>query len=399
VKKFVAILSAIITITIIGCSSHKVRYVEPEIVVETNSSESKQREVDDKNDTIEVSKAYLPTVKIDPKFTTYVKNTKELQKAIDEAKEGDTIILKEGSYSGVYIADKKHLTIKSEKLHKASFSIVDPSYIHGKNALKIVNSSYINILGLESKNFDYFIFAPTWKAPVHHIYIADCLVHDQKAAIYSGRSSYDWTVDRSQFYNLSRYSAWSALGHHHTLQNSKLSKINNFYLTIRGYAPIGEVNKGKYPKFDKPPLRERKKGSYQRLHPSDWTHYVVNNVFGETIKGCHEDEGTVTAIGFYINTKNAKDHDAYLLPPQNVVIENNIFYKNHKNGAIFANRVFGFSKEDIDEGYQILGTVIKDNITDAKTVITLNREPDLSMIEMSGNKKEVNASKILKMIK
>ena len=366
-----------------GCGGHKGKIVS-ETAPDKNSIE--------KLDVGEVSKAYLPTINIVPSQTKYVSTTSELQIAIDGAKEGDTIIVENGSYDGVFIRDKKYLTLKSKEMHKASISS------DGEAAIKISNSSYINILGFEGTDSTYFVFAPSWKSSVDHIYIADCKIHDQTAGIYSGVNSHDWTVDRCQIYDLNYSYAWYSLGYHHTLQNSMLYKINNFYLNIRGHFPIGELNSGNYPNYDNPPLKDRSSNSYQRLEAEDWTHLIINNVFGEAVEHFTRENFRGAGIGFYIGGKNANDEDEYYLPPQNVVIENNIFYNNHGSGAIFMDEEYGFSKNDASHGFPILGTVIKNNITNEKTLLTLQHNPDLGMIDMSDNVEGISESKILELM-
>ena len=46
---------------------------------------------------------------------------------------------------------------------------------------------------------------------------------------------------------------------------------------------------------------------------------------------------------------------------------------------------YGFTANDKSHGFPIFGTVIKNNMTDAKTVLTLKRKPDVRMVEMNDN--------------
>ncbi len=385
---FMVIVSSISMITIVGCGGHKGKSI---------SAEFKDIPLDQKSveklEIVEETKAYLPSINIISSQTKYVSNTQELQRAIDIARKGDTIILKDGSYEGIFIRDKSYLTLKAENMHKASISSDDEA------AIKISNSSYINILDLEGIDSTYFVFAPSWKSSVDHIYIADCKIHDQTAGIYSGVNSHDWTVDRCEIYNLNYSYAWYSLGYHHTLQNSNLYKINNFYINIRGHFPIGELNRGDYPHYDHPPLKDRRPDSYQRLAKDDWTHLVVNNIFGEGVKNFTREKFRGAGIGFYIGGKNSNDEDEYYLPPQNVVIENNIFYNNHGDGGIFVDGEYGFNKNDPSHGFPILGTVIRNNITNEKNLLTLQCNPDIDMIEMKDNIEGMSDSEIVKIIK
>ncbi len=374
--------------TIVGCGGLK----EKSISSEFQDISLAKNNIEESLNIVETSKAYLPTIDIVPSQIKYVSNTKELQKAINMAKEGDTITLKDGFYEGVVIKNKRYLTLKSENRHKASISS------SGEGAIKISNSSYINILGLEGTDATYFVFAPSWKSSVDHIYIHDCKIHDQRAGIYSGVNSHDWTVDSCEIYNLNYSYAWYSLGYHHTLQNSKLYKINNFYINIRGYFPLGELNKGDYPLYDHPPLKDREPSSYRRLDSSDWTHLVVNNIFGEGVKNFTREKFRGAGIGFYIGGKNSHDEDEYYLPPQNVIIENNIFYNNHGDGAIFMDEEYGFSQNDPSHGFPILGTVIKNNVTNENNIITIQYHPDIKMIDMRDNLEGIDDTKILKLI-
>jgi hypothetical protein len=400
VKYFISVL---ITITFFilssGCSSHKSSVKPVEVVVDTNDTN-----ISDKIEREQlIHNPYIPTLEVLPDQVKLVSTTKELQKAIDEAKEGDTIFVEDGKYEGVYIIDKKRLTIRAKNNLKAVFSSKNPEV--DSSAFKLKNSSYINIVGFEGVNSRYFVFAPSWNSEVDHIYIADCLIHNMRNGIYSGINSHDWTVDRCKFDNISPSSAWSSHGYHHTLQNSYLNSINNFTINIRGYAPIGEINKNDYPKYDNPPIKDRNPNSYHRLNSKNWTHYIRNNIFSKNVsnkvsRSCNaKSVGKDFSIGFYFGGKNSVDADKYHLSPQNVLIENNIFYTKHDYSTIFADKGFGYDINNTKHGLPILGTILKDNITDAKHILSENRLKDLSMFKLINNRADVNSSEILNLIK
>ncbi len=333
------------------------------------------------------SKAYMPDIVMDEAKMIYV-TPHSLQSKIDNATDGDILILKDGHYNGVKIVGKTNLTLKAENSGKAIFT-------NGSEAnIKIADSSYINIMGLDGSGARYFVFAPSWRAEVHHVYIGDCKIHDSMIGVYSGISSHDWTVDRCEIHDMTRSYGWYSLGYHHTLQNSVLYKINNFYINVRGYTPVGEVNSNSYPHFDHKPLKYRDPSSYERLSSDDWTHQIINNTFGREVDNFTRESHRGAGIGFYIGGKDATDEDEYYLPPQNVLIENNVFYNLHGDSAIFVDGEYGFSKNDPSHGFPILGTVIRNNVTNEKKLLTTQYDPDLSMFELTNNIEGVSNSKL-----
>jgi hypothetical protein len=82
-----------------------------------------------------------------------------------------------------------------------------------------------------------------------------------------------------------------------------------------------------------------------------------------------------------------------------VLIENNIFYTKHDYSTIFADKGFGYDINNTKHGLPILGTILKDNITDAKHILSENRLKDLSMFKLINNRADVNSSEILNLIK
>ncbi len=333
------------------------------------------------------SKAYMPNIVMDEAKIIHV-TPRSLQSAINNATDGDVLILKDGHYNGVKIVGKTNITLKAENSKKAIFT-------NGSEAnIKIADSSYINIIGLDGSGARYFVFAPSWRAEVHHVYIGDCNIHDSMIGVYSGISSHDWTVDRCEIHDMTRSYGWYSLGYHHTLQNSVLYKINNFYINVRGYTPIGEVNSNNYPHFDHRPLKYRDPSSYERLSSDDWTHQIINNTFGREVDHFTREKHRGAGIGFYIGGKDATDEDEYYLPPQNVLVENNVFYNLHGDSAIFVDGEYGFSKNDPSHGFPILGTVIRNNVTNEKKLLTTQYNPDLSMFELSNNMEGVSSSQL-----
>ncbi len=290
-----------------------------------------------------------------------------IKSAIKNIKPNSTIILLDGIYKGISLNKKNHLTFKAQNPQKAIIQDV-------KYALEIQYSSYINIIGIEIKNCTYGLFSGLFS---HHIYLFDIHMHHCDFAIYSGYNTHDYTVDSSQIHDIFTGYGWYALGYHQTLQNSVMYNINNHYMMVRGYVPLGENR-------DQAPLKTRDSNSYKRLTKDDWTHHIINNTFGKETKNfTREPRGA--GVGIYAGGKSATDNDEYYLPPQNVLIINNVFYNLHGDRAISMSGEFGFSKNNPSHGFPILGTIIKNNVTNEKELISIERDPDLSMVKLSQN--------------
>ncbi len=335
---------------------------------------------------------FIPDANRDNVVNLEVSDTASLQSAINNAMPYTTIVLADGVYDEIVIDSKEYLTIKAKNPLEATFANGAAD-----NGIQITNSSYITIKDFYVNDFkNYFIFSPSWDESVdkngasqrryqagsHHIYISGCEVTNQIAGIFSGANSHDWTVDRCSFHDLTRSYAWYALGYHHTLQNSLLYKIDNFYMSVRGYLasyPEGTVI---------PRISDMSDIDARRLDAGDWTHLIINNTFGIQVDNFigEGDQDRGAGIAFYSGGKNASDGDNIdederrYLPPQNVHVENNIFYYNHGHDGIYMNKDYGFNKNDKSHGLPILGTVLKNNVTNGKKLITTQYKPDLTMI-------------------
>ncbi len=335
---------------------------------------------------------FIPDVNRDNVKYIEVSDTASLQSAIDNAEPYTTITLLDGIYDEIIIRNKQYLTIRAKNRLESSFSnkLAD-------NGIHIENSSYITIQDFLAQDFkNYFIFSPSWKEvkdengasqrlyepASHHIYISGCEIRQQVAGIFSGANSHDWTVDRCSFHDLTKSYAWYSLGYHHTLQNSLLYKIDNFYMSIRGYVAKYGENEIIPRVADIPDLNSK------RLDYGDWTHLIINNTFGVQVDNFtgEGDADRGAGIAFYVGGKNALDgedpdeDERRYLPPQNVHIENNIFYYNHGGDGIYMNKNYGFNKKDVSHGLPIFGTVLKNNVTNGRKLITTQYEPDLTMI-------------------
>jgi hypothetical protein len=290
------------------------------------------------------------------------------QNAINCASEGDTILVQAGTYEGIYFFNKHNLTIKAEEDNGV---IISGEY---ETAINIQNSSYINIIGLEIKDMSYAVKGGNFS---NHIFLSKLHIHNTLAAIYSGYDTHDWTIDKCRIHDISFGYGWYALGYHQALLNSLMYGINNHYMMVRGHTPLGESR-------DQLPLKDRDRSSYENILKDDWTHYIVHNTFGRELDDFTR--GTRGAgVGIYAGGNSATDYDEYYLPPQNIVIANNVFSNLHEDRAIYINGEFGFDLNDSSHNEPILGTIIVNNITNEENIISLINNPDLSMINMSGN--------------
>ncbi len=345
---------------------------------------------------------FIPSLDRDNQVVINISKTEDLQQAIDNAVPYTTIVLEDGVYDEIVIRDKQYLTIKSK--NKLGATLANKA---ADNGIQIINSSYITIQDFRVQDFhDYFVFSASWGLSAdgsqrlyepgsHHIYIVGCDVRFQIAGIFSGANSHDWTVDRCTFHELTGSYAWYSLGYHHTLQNSLLYKINNFYMSVRGYIPtykVGDVI---------PRISDLSNVEEARLDYGDWTHLIINNTFGMRVDNFSGDLDRGAGVAFYAGGKNAFDgndpdeDERRYLPAQNVHVENNIFYYNHGGDGIYMNKKYGFDKSDVSHGLPILGTVLKNNITNEQKLITTQYEPSLDLVSIFATVKGSNTPEVL----
>lgn len=284
-----------------------------------------------------------------------------IQKAADTVNAGDTVIVKDGTYTGsgyavveVKCAGTAHnwITFRAENLHGA---VVDGTTDrHGWNFGK--SAKYIRIEGFE---VIWCVVGFRANNPAHHIYIYKNKIHNigrwiQKTCtagnpatgIFSGMHTSYWTIDSNLIYDIGRKHnpacdsdyRWDhniySCGHHQVIKN------NIIYNNYAGYCI-------------------KLTSHCDSIHSDANTHIITNNTFAFDANPV--DFTGISHIRLY--------HDAYN-KPKNVVIQNNIFYNPPNNRAI------------LQKGSWFTGTTIRNNLCTGKIhtessnppVYTNNRE-------------------------
>jgi len=344
------------------------------------------------------SEGYYPTGENLYYPDTLHADSKNWCSVIKNAPEKTTIILKDGIYLGeCKLRNKKHLTIKSANKWGVKYR-GNGYFIECED-----DNSYIHILGIEASNpsasKDSGVFKMHgYQYYNHHAYIADCWVHHIGGAIMTGPTVHDVTVDKCLIHDIKKNYYWYAMGWRLVLSNSLCFHPENDGMMCRGHYPInkrwkwGSVND------------VRKDATAKNIPADEWTHRIVNNTFS---KGYGREAGRSwdrgAAISFYIGWNEDKAEESYF-PPQNVLIENNIFYditpsydKKHNitfKGAINIHAGGGFptlipSYHDSKRGAVIKGTVIKNNKSNGKLLKEL-WNPNLTLLKLQNNKEFVD---------
>ncbi len=318
---------------------------------------------------------------------------------IKEAPDHSTIILADGIYGensdDCAIKNKRYITIKAAT--KWGVKYRGNAYFIQAND----NNAYINILGIDVKtpeeNYDSgLLCAHGYEYYNHHIYVADCWVHNSGNAIMTGPTTHDVTVDRCFINDIKTNYYWYGMGWHLVLANSVLFHPENDGMMCRGHYPINRRWRYRDRSVE---ADVRKDLNITNIPEDEWTHMIVNNTFGSGYGRVAKREWSRgSAIAFYIGWNDDIEEKKYL-PPQNVLIANNIFYDITPSyneeynitipGAISIKKDFGFpdvmpDENDTNRVAVIKGTVIKNNISDGKILKEFNN-PNISLIEMASN--------------
>ncbi len=239
------------------------------------------------------------------------------------------------------------------------------------------NVHHVNIIGFEVTEGRSFIFNPGTliEGHAHHIYISDMKFHDLFLAVYSGLHSYDWTIDRCLYYDSRASYLWYMMGFHQTVMNSIM--YNNTYLSlaIRGHYPLDEY----YNWQGGNPLVKNRIVAY--LDADDWTHKIINNTFGSNYNTSRLHRGHLGLFYNIISGEEASgDGEACYLPPQNIVVANNVFVddgpKEKYGFDIWASR--GINTGAVDA---VNGIIISNNVTSKSTLVVAGDGTDISGIE------------------
>jgi len=314
---------------------------------------------------------------------------------VKNAPQKSTILLKDGNYTDYCaIRNKSYITIKAE--HKYGVTYTGRGFfltLEDKN-------HHINLLGVEAKTPTDVINSGLFKAhgygtfDNHHIYVRDCWIHDSASGILTGPRNHDITVDHCLIHDIKMGYAWYALGWHLALLNSVIYHLENNGMEIRGHYPTNRF--WDYEAAETAEIADvTKEKGLENIPAYAWTHLVRGNFFGEGYgrqAARRWDRGS--AIAFYMG-RGYNDSDDSYLPPQNVLIEENTFYNITPSidpegtlyaGAITVDAEAGFSsaRKDAIEGL-IMGTVVRDNISNVKIFKSFWNQPDWSLITQKNN--------------
>ena len=341
-------------------------------------------------------KPYVPEINIDEDKVIYVapdslgNGSSEIlptsfQDAVNKADSAYTIIALDGTYHiKVMIKDLKYVTIisknrwgakiipKGTRSDEAAFTFWNRCNIH-----------HVNFIGFEvsggKEGLRQFIFSPATsiESNVHHIYISEIKMHELKLGIYSGLHSHDWTVDRCEFYNSRMSYLWYCMGWHQTVMNTLM--YNNPYLSIaiRGHYPLDEdylwQGKNKFVKDREKPF----------LKPDDWTHLIINNTFGSVQDTSRPNRGML-GLFYDIVPGEEDESEACYLPPQNVVIANNVFVDNGPQHKV---PFYIYASRGINTGAvnSVNGITFKNNVTSQPVMMLGGNTTDLSQITDTAN--------------
>ena len=286
---------------------------------------------------------YVAPTGSDSNSGTEARPWRTIQKAADTIDSGDTVIVKDGTYtgSGYAVVEVKcagttdnWITFRAESVHGA---VVDgTTAMHGWNFGD--SASYIRIEG-----FDVIRCVVGFRASTsaHHIYIYNNKIHNlwrwvqntctsgnPVTGVFSGVHTSYWTIDSNLIYHIGRIHnsacdsdyRWDhniySCGHHQLIKN------NIIYNNYAGYCIKVTSHSGS-------------------IHSDANTHIITNNTFAF-------DANPATTSGIaHIRLY----HDVYN-PPKNVVIQNNIFYSPPNGRAIY--------------GSWYTGTIIRNNLCTGK---------------------------------
>ena len=311
------------------------------------------------------------------------------------------IVLAAGNYGGCQIRNKSYLTIKGASKDSVVFTSSGWSW-------ELSSSSYINFIDYTAKNSNLGKLPDNYKfKPTHHIYFGNITLHDIKSpessAFFTDGKAHDITLDRISMLGKSQSAGygWYGQGYHHVISNSLFTHFGSSIFLFRGYYPlnagerIGWVSTHTY---RKPNIYNG--GDWKKLEKDDWTHLVVNNTFAFTKsngggKGRGNGADREAFLSFYSGGPQAGDKEQAQFPPQNIVIENNVFYGAHKRSNLEGSITIQSLNFPSNPGSGklhggrpvIRGTVIRNNVSDQKLLRIIGGNK--SLLTLENNKESV----------
>ncbi len=362
---------------LLGCSSSKVSNTGVGSLTNTKTT----------------SQAYYPTSEELEYKNTVTADKDNWCQVVKSAPSQTTILLEDGEYTNACaIRNKSYITIKAKNKYGVTFTGDDFFLtLEDKN-------HHINLLGIEATtttdNFNSGLFKAHGYGNFdnHHIYIKDCWIHHSGSGILTGPRNHDITVDKCLIHDIKMGYAWYALGWHMTMSNCVVYHLENNGFVARGHFPLN-----RFWDYDTAETADvTQESNLENIPKDEWTHRVIGNFFGEgygRVAARSWERGS--AIAFYMGRGNNDGDDAYL-PPQNVLIEDNVFYNITPSvapdGEIFAGAItidaeagFSSSRKDKVAGL-IEGTVIRNNTSNVPIIKSFWEKPDMRLITQSQNK-------------
>jgi hypothetical protein len=281
---------------------------------------------------------------------------RNIQKAADVVKPGDTVIVKDGNYTDhnndnwvlrirkggspgrviTFIAENKHRAVIDGKNFSTGYGIdIDAPFIKVAG-FKITKVSKHGLFA-HQKAHDVEISNNEF----HHIAMINTDTSYGHTGIYISPYAYNLTIDRNLFHDIGRNDTGCehCYRHDHGIyaQGRFITITNNIFynfwagwaLTVRGH--IGDAG-------------------------STPTHVVINNTFAYNTR---PDAAARGHIRFYINPGTN--------PMKNVIIENNIFFSEPGNTAISMSR-----------DTKAVGTIVRNNATDSPNICSENLGSDVT---------------------
>jgi len=312
---------------------------------------------------------------------------------VKSAPSDTTIVLEDGEYTDhCAIRNKSYITIKAENKYGVT-------YVGNDFFLTLEDKNHhINLLGIEATTatdtFDSGLLKTHGYGNFdnHHVYVANCWVHHSGSAILTGPRNHDITVDKCLIHDIKMGYYWYALGWHLTMSNCVVYHPENNGFVARGHFPLN-----KFWSFEEAQTADvTTESDIENIAEDAWTHRITGNFFGEGYgRAAARSWARGSAIAFYIGRGNSDGDDAYL-PPQNVLIEDNVFYNITASvapdGEVFAGAITvdgeaGFSSQREDKIAGLIeGTVIRNNTSNVTLIKSFWEKPDMRLITQSNNK-------------
>jgi len=358
-----------------------------------NSTKSVEREMGSFTTEQKDTKGYYPSYNELEYKNVLLANKDNWCEVVKNAPSQSTILLEDGEYTEYCaIRNKSYITIKAQNTYGVTY-VGDNFFLTLED-----KNHHINLLGIEATttmdNVDSGLLKTHGYGSFdnHHVYVANCWVHHSGSAILTGPRNHDITVDKCLIHDIKVGYYWYALGWHLVMSNCVVYHPENNGMALRGHFPTNRF--WTYEEAETADVTQEH--GIENIPEDEWTHRVIRNFFGEGYgREAARNWSRGSAIAFYIGRGNNDGDDAYL-PPQNVLIEDNVFYNVTPsvapNGEVFAGAITidaeaGFSSQREDKIAGLIeGTIIRNNTSNVAIIKHFWEKPDFSLIQQSNNK-------------